>query len=421
MSNSLDMPKPFTGILPLGDNYHQKRLSEDLEEQDTLLPENSPSEPVGPKGRRCISNTNLVAFAILSLSIVIGSLVWLSVSASPQADKTPKSSTSYTDCGSNYSTAAAAGCIYDIIAPQWMPPECYNAKLSNEHASKVSKPMFFRWPNLTEPLSDDPMELSLHDTVWTFDEYHTTHCVYILELAAAREVMGSLSTKPSRRDFTKAYAPISNSEPKITADFRSTEKRRRRQTIVILSSFVAVLILLVPFSYFLLRKSAGTGAFNNTSLTVQHDNIGSFIVCPENPSSARESGCSFDLLANGWIPAPCFDATMHHDFVDGSDYGFFYDQKGEQRVHQDAIMERDNSRYPDGLWVTFEEHVSHCRYLVNGSIRAVSRPEKAFLDVYLDRDHMMHCYGVLGESRPLSHIETYVKAFFETRRCYIRD
>lgn len=184
---------------------------------------------------------------------------------------------------------------------------------------------------------------------------------------------------------------------------------------------VAFSVLLAPTSYVLLRKSMGSRAFNNTGLEVQHDSVGTFIACPDDPFSARRSGCSFDLLANGWIPAPCFDATLNHDFVNGRDYGFFLDRKGDYRVHQDTVMEGDNSRYPEGLWVTFEEHVSHCRYLVNGSIRAVSRPEGAFLDVFLDRDHMMHCFGVLGESRPSGHIETYVKAFFESRRCYVRQ
>lgn len=236
--------------------------------------------------------------------------------------------------------------------------------------------------------------------------------------------MGSLLTKPSRCDSTigtKAYISIPTSEPDIPAELRSTQRHRRLPRIVVMATSVVALILLAPVVYFLLRGSAESQAFSHTSLRIQHDSIGSFIVCPADPLSARKSGCSFDLLANGWIPAPCFDAIMHHDFVDGSDYGFFYDRNGERRVHQDTIMEGDNSRYPEGLWVTFEEHISHCRYLVNGSIRAVSRSDTAFLDVYLDQDHMMHCFGVLGESRPSSQIETYVKAFFESRRCYIRD
>jgi hypothetical protein len=237
----------------------------------------------------------------------------------------------------------------------------------------------------------------------------------------AIEMMGAFLTKSSRHDSGKEYVPIPNPESGTPENHHSREKRGRLPKGVVMVSLAAVLVLLIPVTYFLFAASTRSGAFNHTSLPIQHDDKGTFIACPEDPSSARKSGCSFDLLANGWIPDPCFDATMHHDFVDGKDYGFFEDRNGEHRVHQNTVMEGDNSRYPDGLWVTFEEHHTHCRYLVNGSIRAVSRPHGAFLDVYLDRDHMMHCYGVLGEHRNSDHIETYVKAFFESRKCYVRD
>lgn len=233
--------------------------------------------------------------------------------------------------------------------------------------------------------------------------------------------MGSFLTKSSRHDSGKAYIAIPNPESGNPVDLCSRDRRKRLPTAVAVVSVVAVLMLLVPVSYFLFATSTRSSAFNHTTLRRQRDDKGTFIACPEDPESARKSGCSFDLLANGWVPDPCFDADMHHDFVDGKDYGFFEDRNGKHRVHQGTVMEGDNSRYPHGLWVNFEEHHTHCRYLVNGSIRAVSRLHAPFLDVYLDRDHMIHCYGVLGENRASSHIETYVKAFFESRKCYLRD
>jgi hypothetical protein len=176
-------PTPITGILPHDDNYRQKALSQELEEHNTLLHQNS-SEPIWPKSHRRIVRANIVAVVLFFLTIVVGSMAWLGVSATLQKNETSNPSKLYTDCGSNYSTAIAAGCIYDIVAPQWTPPECYNAALSKEHAIKIPKPMFFRWSNLTEPIPEDPLEISQHETIWTFDEYHTIHCVYILELAA---------------------------------------------------------------------------------------------------------------------------------------------------------------------------------------------------------------------------------------------
>lgn len=182
--------KPSDGILPLDDNYRQNSLSQDLEEQDTLLLKKS-SESIWPKTRQSIAHAKLVTLVLFLFTIVVGSLAWLGVSATLETDEAQRSSKLHTDCGSNYSTAIAAGCVYDIVAPQWTPPECYNAALSEEYATKISKPMFYRWSNLTEPIPEDPVEISRHDTIWTFDEYHTIHCVYILELAALAAAMAS--------------------------------------------------------------------------------------------------------------------------------------------------------------------------------------------------------------------------------------
>jgi hypothetical protein len=183
--------KPLDGRLPFDNNPHQKTLSHDLEQQDTLLENTSASESHWPITHRIIVRTSIAAVVLLFFTVSVGSLAWLGVSATLQTNKGPDSSKPYTDCGSNYSTAIAAGCIYDIVAPQWTPPECYNAELSKEHAAKIPKPMFFRWENLIGPIPEDPVELSRHDTVWTFDEYHTIHCVYILELAAMAAAMAS--------------------------------------------------------------------------------------------------------------------------------------------------------------------------------------------------------------------------------------
>ena len=37
-----------------------------------------------------------------------------------------------------------------------------------------------------------------------------------------------------------------------------------------------------------LRKNNGSRAYNDTGLEVQHDSVGTFLGCPEDPSSAGE-------------------------------------------------------------------------------------------------------------------------------------
>lgn len=190
MPSLFNSPRSSDGILPRDEHSRQKPLPRDLGEQSTLL-EKTSSESLWPEPRRGIAHVSLAAVTILIFTTIVGSLAWIGVSATLRTDKAPKSLKPFTDCGDNHSTAIAAGCVYDIVAPQWTPPECYNAPLSEEYARRIPKPMFFRWPNLTEPIPEDPLEISKHDTIWTFDEYHTIHCVYILELAALAAGMAS--------------------------------------------------------------------------------------------------------------------------------------------------------------------------------------------------------------------------------------
>jgi hypothetical protein len=178
------------GILPSGDRCAGTEYVKVPEEQDTLLSEKHIARSMWPIHHKGISTAKLAALALAIATIFIGALVWLSITAHLQNDRSSKSSKIYTDCGGNYSTAIAAGCIYDLMSPQWVPPECYNATLSKEHVSRVPQPIFFRWSNLTEPLSNDPLELSQYDSVWTHDEYHKVHCGYFLELAALAADVG---------------------------------------------------------------------------------------------------------------------------------------------------------------------------------------------------------------------------------------
>jgi hypothetical protein len=209
-----------------------------------------------------------------------------------------------------------------------------------------------------------------------------------------------------------------------TGSIKNTSTTHRDITLVICGGIALVLLLLAAFIFISLhtevaRACRGAIPQSYAGLSIKHDDSRRpFIECPVN-STSLQGLCSFDLLANGWIPTPCFDAEMHHDFVDGKSYGFFEDIKGTIRVQQETIMQGDIASYPDGLWVTFEEHLHHCRYLLNGSIRATTRESPAILDTFLDGGHMQHCFGLLDVQEKPSHIETHVKAFFVSHKCFI--
>jgi hypothetical protein len=149
------------------------------------------------------------------------------------------------------------------------------------------------------------------------------------------------------------------------------------------------------------------------------DSNGPYVICPSTggPSAALQAGCKFDLFANGWAPGPCFDAEKHAYFVNQRDYYFWLDKDKRHRVHQDKLLE-GTLEYPE-LFVSFEEHYEHCRYLLNGTQRYAHDPTLGVLDVHMNMEHMNHCIDFLRESRDPHTLEVGVKAYFGYKKCFL--
>lgn len=140
--------------------------------------------------RRRIHPFKLVCFLFLGTVfavLVIGMLILNNRLHRPGA--TTPSSTSESkqrNCEGGPEKATAAGCVFDVMTARWTPPECFNAELSNNASASITHPIFYRWSNFTEPLSDteDPWVLQNYDEGWTYTDYHVVHCRYVLQLAA---------------------------------------------------------------------------------------------------------------------------------------------------------------------------------------------------------------------------------------------
>ncbi|KAL3456649.1 hypothetical protein BJX64DRAFT_293910 [Aspergillus heterothallicus] len=157
-------------------------------------------------------------------------------------------------------------------------------------------------------------------------------------------------------------------------------------------------------------------------IAIQYDaTLGPYIECEKTTYPARPTDCSFDLLANGWVPSPCFDAQMHHDAVDGRDFAFYLDYPGKQKLHQEVIMQGNISMFPQGLWHSWREHVEHCWYLVNGSVRATVAGLVGRLDTWVDDGHMQHCFHLMTHEKKhdAGYVDYYFKALFGHHRCYL--
>lgn len=157
-------------------------------------------------------------------------------------------------------------------------------------------------------------------------------------------------------------------------------------------------------------------------LPVQHDDRkGPYVICPPtggHPSTAFDAGCHMDLFANGWVPGPCFDREKHDYFVGLHDYYFWHDEAKQHRVHQEELLAGVIEPYPE-LFVSFEEHWEHCRYLLNTTQRYAHDPTVGVLDVHTNHEHMEHCIDFIRESRDPYNLEDGVIAYFGYRKCYL--
>lgn len=95
-----------------------------------------------------------------------------------------------TECGETHIEAMENGCIFDEMAFQYTPPACFEAELL---AATIDPTSFlapdaagifpwYRWHNFTEPVAQDPAELSRHNYLWTTNDWHITHCLYMWRL-----------------------------------------------------------------------------------------------------------------------------------------------------------------------------------------------------------------------------------------------
>ncbi|KAK2020703.1 hypothetical protein LX32DRAFT_606063 [Colletotrichum zoysiae] len=158
---------------------------------------------------------------------------------------------------------------------------------------------------------------------------------------------------------------------------------------------------------------------------IKHDAVGAYINCPlDSPQAARDAGCSFDLLINGYIPNPCFDFEMNKYFMEKADFGYYEDEAATIVIPQSELIAGDFEKHKV-VWLSTDSHYHHCMYIVNGSSRAHSRMGFVFLDSYLDQWHLQHCIGVIMEPRPPLPFQRMatpmMAAFLAEHRCYLRD
>ncbi|KAK2015159.1 hypothetical protein LZ32DRAFT_175339 [Colletotrichum eremochloae] len=170
---------------------------------DSLEEPSSTRSLLGPHRRRPSTTTSYPLLAAVTLvSLLLGALASSAVAAlasrvraaSPAAahrndntlaspshdpDSPPVSFLHPAPCGATPSEARAAGCLFDLVSFNWLPPPCHDAELASQFEAELREAGELAWyedARRTRPLSRDQVAAGDRSGVYVSPGYHLRHC-----------------------------------------------------------------------------------------------------------------------------------------------------------------------------------------------------------------------------------------------------
>ena len=110
--------------------------------------------------------------------------------------------------------------------------------------------------------------------------------------------------------------------------------------------------------------------------------------CGNNPRTARERGCSFDLITFAWQLPKCYDSSLVEEFAAREPWKFYTDEHGNDTVSLEEARKGETH-----LWLTWRYHKAHCAFVWRQQHRAY---ETGWIDQHARTyRHTMHCHNIL--------------------------
>jgi hypothetical protein len=136
--------------------------------------------------------------------------------------------------------------------------------------------------------------------------------------------------------------------------------------------------------------------------------------CGNNPKTARERGCHFDIMSMIWIPHECYDPELTEEFASERSWEWSLHENGTHPISEEVIR---TGEIQNG-WVQFEYHLTHCLYTWKKVIKQVERGG-APIDGYVsNHTHTDHCSYMLSlRSIPAERWNTPFVVLYPT--CYV--
>lgn len=173
---------------------------------------------------------------------------------------------------------------------------------------------------------------------------------------------------------TQSYQPVAQDEGQEKGQnviLEPVHKGQRRKAYIIVGIVTAVLaILLCP------------------AIVLHRAQLPRWTSCGKSPSTARERGCSFDLISFAWQTKECYDSSLVSDFANWDSWVYYLDAQSNVTISQDVAFEGETD-----VLTTWKFHQVHCTFMWRQMHRAF---EAGWIDSHLrSYNHTLHCQKML--------------------------
>lgn len=203
----------------------------------------------------------------------------------------------------------------------------------------------------------------------------------------------------------------------LERQYPTQNRQRRTRTIVshalvfIATSVLWLLLLLVAVPSITKAHHYATGS------NASRHNITSgatLITCGNTTQEARERGCTYDILLNHWVPAPCADPDMLEEYKDDGSWGGFADEGLTQRLTVEEMSERDF------YYTSIRDHVNHCAIMWRKQYFAFFEERAAIDSVVAGERHTEHCTQYLMDAPDNKDMTMPTKTYRSFAGCWLR-
>ena len=110
--------------------------------------------------------------------------------------------------------------------------------------------------------------------------------------------------------------------------------------------------------------------------------------CGNTSTSARQQGCSFDMISFSWQAPECYNEALVSEFMAWNNWTFYTEMRGNVTVPTEVAIQGEQ-----GLWVSWEYHLVHCTFVWR---QMQIGYERGWIDSHVrSYPHTLHCQKML--------------------------